>query len=525
MKIIYRLILSCCLAMLCCTAITGQGIIVSEGTVITQPGGSLMFKGALLNNGTINTSGDFILLSGQDGTSLIDGRSAGVINGEIVMQRWFEQAFGYRYLSSPFTSASVSELADDIDLGDPFPNLWRYDESMTGSGWIDHTGLSGTLVPMSGYSANLGFMDQPVTVDIKGVPNDGAMTVTLYNHNNTLTDGFNLVGNPYPSPIDWDAPEGWARTNIDDAVYYFRASITDPYGGTYSTWMNGYSSDGIVNNIIPSMQGFFVHVSDGTYPVSATLALNNKARVNDLTHSFTKSEEKGSQDLVRLTAGFSDDPASSDPAVIYVDEKATFGFDGQLDALKLYNTDIGVPSFYSFGCDGSRLSINSIPEPDTNCTVRLGLRTERDGDVVFNIKTLEGSSFLNTARLTDKLTGEVTDLAAGITYKVYLPAGDYTERFYLSLTNQPTEVPEIYGSPEWGKIYHSRGILKVEIFLPDFSDGILTVCNLSGQLLFRDKVEGPGYHEFTPLVRDGIYLVRLSSGRTSMTKKVFIQKI
>ena len=140
--------------MLCCTAITGQGIIVSEGTVITQPGGSLMFKGALLNNGTINTSGDFILLSGQDGTSLIDGRSAGVINGEIVMQRWFEQAFGYRYLSSPFTSASVSELADDIDLGDPFPNLWRYDESMTGSGWIDHTGLSGTLVPMSGCSAN-----------------------------------------------------------------------------------------------------------------------------------------------------------------------------------------------------------------------------------------------------------------------------------------------------------------------------------------------------------------------------------
>lgn len=524
MEIIYRLIFSCCLALLSCTAITGQGIIVSEGTVITQPGGSLMFKGALLNNGTINTSGDFILLSGQDGTSLIDGRSAGVINGEIVMQRWFEQAFGYRYLSSPFKSASVSELADDIDLEDPFPNLWRYDESMTGSGWIDHTGTSGTLVPMSGYSANLGFTDQPVTVDIKGVPNDGDMAVMLYNHNNTLTDGFNLVGNPYPSPIDWDAPEGWNRTNIDDAVYYFRASTTDPYGGTYATWMNGYSSDGIVSNIIPSMQGFYVHVSDGTYPVSATLALNNKARVNDLTHPFTKSADKGSQDLVRLIAGFSDDSASFDPAVIYVDEKATFGFDGQLDALKLFNTDMSVPSFWSFGCDGSRLSINSIPEPDTSCTLKLGLRTERDGDIIFTVKTLEGDSFLNTVKLTDRLTGAVTDLAAGNTYKVTLQAGDYNERFYLNLTNQVTEVPEIHGSHGWGRIYHNRGVLKVEIDLPDFTDGILTVFNLSGQPLFQDRVEGPGYHEFTPSVRDGIYIVRINSGRTAITRKVFIQK-
>ena len=50
----------------------------------------------------------------------------------------------------------------------------------------------------------------------------------------TYTKGFNLVGNPYPSAIDWDAASGWTKTNIDNAVYYFKASATDQYGGTYS---------------------------------------------------------------------------------------------------------------------------------------------------------------------------------------------------------------------------------------------------------------------------------------------------
>ena len=113
----------------------------------------------------------------------------------------------------------------------------------------------------------------PNTVDVTGVVNNGNLSVTLYNHNNTYTQGFNLVGNPYPSPIDWNASAGWTKTNIDNALYYFKASTTDQYGGTYSTYINGISSDGVVNNIIPSMQGFFIHVSDGTCPVTGTLAI------------------------------------------------------------------------------------------------------------------------------------------------------------------------------------------------------------------------------------------------------------
>ena len=45
------------------------------------------------------------------------------------------------------------------------------------------------------------------------------------------------------------------------------------------TYVNGISSDGTASNIIPSMQGFLVHVSDGAYPVTGTLGVNNNVRI------------------------------------------------------------------------------------------------------------------------------------------------------------------------------------------------------------------------------------------------------
>ena len=66
--------------------------------------------------------------------------------------------------------------------------------------------------------------------------------------------------------------------------------------------------------------------------------------------------------------------SSADPMVIYFDEKAGKGFDSNLDALKLMNTDYTVPNLYALGTDGSKLSIDALPElrQDTICSIPLG---------------------------------------------------------------------------------------------------------------------------------------------------------
>ncbi len=323
-------------------------------------------SGILLCNGSLNAGGKMTLLSTATGTALIDGSGTGNVTGNITMQRYLPSGFGYKYLSSPFQDAVVAELGEEIDLLAAFSAIYRYDENRTSGGWVSYKNPSGLLNPLAGYSANFGASTLPETAEIEGVVSNGNIEVTLYNHNQPYTKGFNLIGNPYPSPIDWDAPSGWTKDNIDNALYYFKADTTDQYAGTYSTYVAGMSSDGLADNIIPSMQGFFIHVSDGAWPVTGTLGVNNSVRITDMTGPYLKSAQAETPAFIRFTAGFSDDSLSFDPLCIYFDAGATNGFDGQYDALKLFNTDTRVTNFYSFGNDSSRLSINALQLNDSS---------------------------------------------------------------------------------------------------------------------------------------------------------------
>src|SRR5690606_10299861 len=116
-----------------------------------------------------------------------------------------------------------------------------------------------------------------------------------------FTRGFHLIGNPYPSPIDWNASEGWTKLNVENGIYFFTAGTTQ-YTGTYTSYVNGISStDGKSSNIIPSMQGFFVKVTNpaaGASKVTGSLSINNKARVNDFSQQFLKTREAEERSLL-----------------------------------------------------------------------------------------------------------------------------------------------------------------------------------------------------------------------------------
>jgi len=492
----------------------------SSTTSITTVGQSL--NGILLCNGIINANGNVTLLSTASQTALIDGSGTGQVNGNITIQRYLPSGFGYKYLSSPFQAATVSEFSENIKLTDPFPTFYRYDESSTTSGWISYINPLGILNPMQGYAGNFGSSDPPLVFDVTGVVNNGSLSSTLFNHNNIYSKGFNLVGNPYPSPIDWDAPSGWTKTNIDNALYYFEASSTDEYGGTYVTYLNGVSSNGLASNLIPSLQGFFIHVADGTWPVTGTLAMDNNVRVTDLTHPLIKSDFI-SRSLLRLTAEFSDDTDSVDPVVIYFDEKATDKFDGQLDALKLMNTDFMVPNLYTVGSDGVKLSISALPViSDTLYKVPLGLKINRDGRIIFKIPSLEGNLADIEIYISDIAAKIDQDLLSDKDYRLDLKTGQYENRFFLNFRNIGTGIPDFTAGDDLFSVYCSHGILKLEINTLPAAEGTLIISNLTGQIPLIKKYYEPGYYELNPGLKNGVYIVSLLSGTKRCSKKIFV---
>jgi hypothetical protein len=375
---------------------------------------------------------------------------------------------------------------------------------------------------MNAYAVNFGPASAPITVDIEGeVNNNTLLPSTLFNSNRPFTLGFNLIGNPYPSPVDWDAPTGWVRSNIDNALYYFNAGITDQYTGTYSTYINNISSDNIANNIIPAMQGLFIHVSDGNYPIAATLIFTNQARVNDLSPSFHKNAYSETRPLLRLTARIAEEGTSADPMVIYFDHDATSDFDKEMDALKLMNTDVLVPSLYSVTTNADRLSINGMPYPvDSITVIPLGLMSKKEGLIIFHASEIERMPFELYIYLCDNKTGAYQNLILHPEYMVHLDEGDYENRFSLVFSQYDLRYQP--GSDESFHVYSSRNRLFIYINQLSGENTDLSIHNMLGQQILHRQLSGNGYQEMDLDVNTGIYIVSLYSGKGVYSKKVYI---
>ncbi|MFA5973632.1 MAG: GEVED domain-containing protein [Lentimicrobiaceae bacterium] len=483
-------------------------------------------------NGNLSSSGNLTLVSSAAQTALIDGSGTGSVTGNVTMQRYLPSGYGYKYISSPFQASTVNELADDIDLAASFPMLYKYDEDnhrdssgvlIYTTGWSKYITTTEPLIPMQGYAANFGNSPITKTVNITGVVNNNIGTsLTLYNHDRLYTKGFNLIGNPYPSPIDWNATTGWTKTNIDNALYFFDAGTTDPYTGTYSTYINGVSSNDTAGSIIPSMQGFFIHVSDGSYPVSATLGMDNRVRVNNLSPAFHKSAEVQTQPMIRLTAAYENEK-TPDHAVVYFDDYASTSFDQLLDALKLMNTDVRVPNLYAVTPKADKLSISAIPYPSDSITkVPLGLKTEQENWVTFKATAILNMPTGLYVYLSDAITGKIQNLQVNPEYRVHLAKGMLENRFVLLFSE--SELTDTFVDNNTFNANIENGKLNVYVKLASEKDSRLIISNMLGQVMLQQNLFGNGLHEIDHYLHAGMYILTLYSSQGLCSHKIYIPK-
>lgn len=505
---------------------------ISTGSTTSVNTSGHTLYGILLSNGTLSANGSLTLLSTSGRTALIDGSGTGNVTGDVIIQRYLTSGFGYKYFSSPFSNATVSQFSPPVNLSDIFPSVYRYDENRTSAGWIKHIAPAGQLSPMHGYAVNFGSNPSSVTLSMSGLVNNGTLVpITLTNHEHQYTDGFNLIGNPYPSPIDWNSPSGWTKTNVDNAIYFFDASspvgnsLADDslkYQGTYSSYVGGISSDGEASNIIPAMQGFFVHVATPHSVADATIIFNNEIRRTNANPVF-KSADLNSAPLLRLSAGFSG-IGVTDPAVIYFDDSATLSFDGSHDALKLMNLDNRVPNLYIISRDSRMLSISGMQYPIDNITrIPLGLKTAAHGTVTFRIQDMINIPSGIHVYLEDAESRICQNMRHNPEYSALLKAGNYENRFSVifSLSELTIPLPIAYAE-KFTLVPAGGGLWIVNLNQTEDTRGILQMTNMVGQVLYRKEVFGNESLELNANHSSGIYIISLISENKIYSKKIVI---
>jgi len=260
------------------------------------------------------------------------------------------------------------------------------------------------LITGKGYAA---WADVDSTVVFTGSPNNGTVGPVGCSRNN---QGYNLVGNPFPCTINWDATSGWTKTNLADATW-----IWNPTSGQYATYINGIAANG-GNRLIATGQGFFVQASGA----GASLTMTRSIILTSLV-SFKKPLETDSG-LVRIGVSGA---VFSDECVVGFREAADNGFDYTHDATKMFGS-VEAPQLYSVVGD-RKLAINIMNPQGYAETVPLGVSVDGPGQYTLVIRNSAGKP-CSFADIRDGVVSMVTD---SISYVSDLTAADTAGRFEL----------------------------------------------------------------------------------------------
>jgi hypothetical protein len=348
---------------------------------------------------------------------------------------------------------------------------------------------------MQGYAL---WNDNTATASYAGTLNTGS-PVPIGNDNNLTrtiagdNGGNNLVGNPFPSSINWDASSGWTKTNVMNAIY-----VEDNGNWGIYTTGSGSAGTGNLSNYIAPGQGFFVFVNDDG-STTGTLKMDNNVRVHS-SAAFLKSSYSN---YLKLVATGND---KSDITVIHFMDEATAQFDGQFDARKLFATDENYPQIYSIM--EKELAINALPQAEW---VQVGFKAGVSGS--FTISAIEINDISNVW-LEDTFTNEFTNLATD-SYTFAYAVGESDNRFIVHFTPMavPENVENVTGVYSFGK--------EVFVTVKENTKGTIFIYNLMGQEVSTTAINGSS--NVISLDKSGYYVVEVLTNESMVTQKVFIK--
>ena len=390
------------------------------------------------------SSGSVTLISDENATGRLGEVSpTASYTGNITVQRYIPGgATNWRMLGSPVEGATVAQLDDDfftagfpgsdypefIVDGQYWPSIRYYDETIPSADVnAGVLGVESTQTPMEegrGYAAWSGDSLQGTasfTVDLVGAPNIALdpieLPLTWTDSGNPEADGFNLVSNPVPSPIDFIAIEKGA--DVQNAYYLY-----DPATGNMDSWSNGFGI-GTADGIIRSAQGFWMKANGP----DATATVHESAKVEAPQGGAFGGLEQSQVPMVQLEVRSGINGYSDRSLIIF--DLGTPARDAD-DALKFVFAHPDAPQIATRSSDGFDLQIDMHGAGQEGTSIPVLVRVAIGGTYTIDALVM-GVSGLTCLTLEDLSTGTVTPLNGDNSYSFEISETDdwSTPRFML----------------------------------------------------------------------------------------------
>ncbi|NPD47760.1 LamG-like jellyroll fold domain-containing protein [Lentimicrobium sp. S6] len=435
----------------------------------------------------MTVDGDFFYDDSKSGSFTIKSGGSLITNNEVTgsinIERTIAEDSKWHLISVPNSSTTTTKFINYF--------LQQWDEPT--HNWQDITDLNIPMVSGKGYS----FFDTPdakTTFSFSGTPNNGEMS---YEISSTATgndsEGFNLVGNPYPSSIDWNT-----LNETYGAIYLWNPEEEsgDPGNpGDYIEW-NGNTEYGIA-----PMQGFFIFLDPNK---SLNFIVNNDNRTHDNASTSYKSSSSKIENGIVLSTN------QKDQLKIRFLHDAADDFDYFYDAFKIVSLGESNSQFYSKYFE-TKLAIDCRPETEM---IQLGYQNNQNGQYSIEMIEING---ITQAEIEDTKQNTFHNLSQG-SYQFDWETTDSEERFILHL--KATATDELVEQEAQVNSYDGQ------VYIHQTSSNeyhTVHIYDIAGRVVYTSSLGQEELQSISLSNAKGAYLVQLVSDNEAIVQKVILK--
>ncbi|SKC82440.1 fibronectin type III domain-containing protein [Ohtaekwangia koreensis] len=399
-----------------------------------------------LTRGELNTyNGNMILVSNASGSARIGPLLSGAkITGDITYQRFMPgEGRIYRYIASPIKGMKVADIQKYIPVTGIFTGrstgtglasntatMFNYNES--GGGWLNFPPNGGTnqdsLRIGKGYAIFVREGTNPTTWEVTGNPYQGSFIFPLTGGTSGQDNGWNLLGNPYPAPIQWtgsSADGKWSSMqNVSNTV-----SVRENFGTEYRWRVWNGTTGNLENGIIAPGQSFWVQTTSAT--PSLIITENAKFTSDGEFHRASGASTEALE--VTMTNG-----TLVDETYIQTAATASDSYNKFEDAIKQSNTYFNLSSKSK---DGISLAINIVSSDFCKHDIPLNIDNAAKGNYTLKFNGI--NTYLAKAYLVDAFLGTQVELTNDFAYSFSITDNVLSKGTRFTITLQKPEVESI----------------------------------------------------------------------------------
>lgn len=475
-------------------------------TQIPGPAINVVVPTGLTNYPTLSAAGEcknLIIQSDNTGDASILGDNLLTVDGMAAVERYTSGGV-WHDIAASVTGQTVNSV-----YRNGAPKVWVAQFNEPTNTWAFLTSLSSPMPSGAGFdiwvetgnNATFSFEGLLQTSDL--ILNSGTMPPLSFTEGSL---GYNLLGNPFASPLDWDIGT-WNLANVDATVW-----VWDQSAGSYKDRVGGSGS--LTDGIIPMGQGFFVRAT----AASPSVTIPVDARVHSAQAYYKNASAKNDVPAyISITAIKGD---RSDELNIVFAGDATEDYDNGRDARKMFAMIGNAPQIYTLQ-SGELLSTNGLPIlTEEGRTIQFDYKTGLSGKqtLVANTDFLPKTAVL----LEDLFTGVVQDLVDNPVYSFESFEDDENDRFILHFSQEATGI-ENQEDDNGIQIYTYDGA----VYIQSEGNAIkeqkeVVISDLMGRTVLQTTLP-PSSLSKIPIINSHRYLIVNTRNNNGMkTAKVFI---